>query len=251
MAARHHRDPEEERSSIYMRAAARITALETGPIHRSTNRAGASTIKKAARRRHILGVAVFCLALWPLMAWVGAQLLIVKVELSSVDAIVVLSGSSTYVERADWAAKLYREGRAPVIILTNDRLTSGWSRTEERNPYFYELAANELQQRGVPATKIEVVSQIGSGTYEESLRLRDYATAHKLKRLLVVTSAYHSRRALWSLRRACEGSEIEVGIDSPLPGWQTPSPTTWWWHRWGWKVVAGEYVKMIYYWMQY
>lgn len=196
-------------------------------------------------------MAVFCLALWPLLAWVGAQLLIVKAELSSADAIIVLSGSSTYVERADWAAKLYREGRAPVIVLTDDGLRSGWSTTEERNPYFYELAARELQQRGVPATKIEVISGIGSGTYEESLRSRDYATAHKLKRLLVVTSAYHSRRALWSWRRAFDGSEIEVGIDGPPPGWQTPSPTTWWWHRWGWKAVAGEYVKMIYYWWRY
>lgn len=226
--------------------------LETGTIQRSTNQdVGPSRTKEAARRPHILLVVVVCLAMWPLLAWVGAQLLIIKAELSSVDAIVVLSGSSTYVERADWAAKLYREGRAPVIVLTDDGRISSWSKTEERNPYFYELASEELQQRGVPATRIQVVSGIGSGTYEESLKLRDYATTHKLKRLLVVTSAYHSRRALWSWRRALQGSEIEVGIDSPPPGWQTPSPTSWWWARRGWNLVAGEYVKMIYYRTQY
>ena len=47
------------------------------------------------------------------------------------------------------------------------------------------------------------------------------------------------------------GSGIEVGIDGPPPGLQTPSPTTWWLRRRGWRVVAGEYVKMIYYWMKY
>ena len=52
------------------------------------------------------------------------------------DAIVVLSGSSTYVERAAWAAQLYREGRAPVIVLTNDGLISGWDHREDRNPYY-------------------------------------------------------------------------------------------------------------------
>ena len=78
------------------------------------------------------------------------ELLIVKSELPAADAIVVLSGSSTYVERADWAARLYREGRAPLVILTDDKLISGWNRAEERNPFFYELAAKELQKRGVP-----------------------------------------------------------------------------------------------------
>jgi uncharacterized SAM-binding protein YcdF (DUF218 family) len=189
--------------------------------------------------------------LWPLLAWAAAHLLIVKSEISAADAIVVMSGSSTHLERADWAAKLYREGRAPIVILTNDSLIAGWDKKEDRNPYFYELAARELVKRGVPETKIQVVPDIALGTYEESLGVRDYASAHKLQRLLIVTSAYHTRRTLWSLRHACEGSGIEIGIDSPPPGWQTPAPSRWWWRRWGWKVVAGEYVKMVYYWMRY
>jgi len=206
----------------------------------------------AARRRRVLVIAgLSALVLWPLFAWFAAQLLIVKAELASADAIVVLSGSSTYRERTAWAAKLYREGRAPLVILTNDSLISGWDRVEERNPYFYELAAKELQRQGVPTEKIQVVSGIALGTYEETLGLRDYASAHKLNRLLIVTSAYHSRRALWSMRHASERSGIEVGIDSPPPGWQTPAPSIWWLRRRGWRVVAGEYVKMIYYWMRY
>jgi len=199
----------------------------------------------------LLIVSLFALAGWPVIAWTAAQLLIVKSDLNSADAIVVLSGSSTFIERTDWAAKLFREGRAPAIILTNDSLISGWNRVEERNPYFYELAARELRERSVPAQKIQVVPEIATGTYEESLELREYATTHKLKRLLVVTSAYHSRRAFWSMRHACAGSGIEIGIDGPPPGWQTPSPWSWWWHRWGWKVVAGEYAKMLYYWWNY
>jgi uncharacterized SAM-binding protein YcdF (DUF218 family) len=207
---------------------------------------------KAKRKRLLFLIALLsAIVLWPILAWAGAHLLIVKSELGSADAIVVMSGSSTYLERADWAAKLYREGRAPIVILTNDSLISGWDKQEERNPYFYELAARALQQRGVPESKIQVVSDIALGTYEESLGVRDYATAHQLKRLLIVTSAYHTRRTLWSLRHASAGSGIEIGIDSPPPGWQTPAPSRWWWRRWGWKVVAGEYVKLIYYWMRY
>jgi uncharacterized SAM-binding protein YcdF (DUF218 family) len=208
-------------------------------------------VKAKKRRLVLLSALLGAVVLWPMLTWAAAHLLIVNSELASADAIVVMSGSSTYLERADWAAKLYREGSAPVVILTDDKLISGWDRKEERNPYFYELAARELKKRGVPESKIQVVSDIALGTYEESLGVRDYATAHKLKRLLIVTSAYHTRRTLWSLRHACEGSGIEIGIDSPPPGWQTPAPSRWWMRRWGWKVVAGEYVKLVYYWMRY
>jgi uncharacterized SAM-binding protein YcdF (DUF218 family) len=208
--------------------------------------------EKAKRRRLVLLIALLtAVVVWPIIAWAGARLLIVRSELVSADAIVVMSGSATYRERAAWAARLYREGRAPIVILTNDSLKSGWDNKEQRNPFFYELAARELQQQGVPESKIQVISGIALGTYEESLGVRDYASAHQLKRLLIVTSAYHTRRTLWSLRHACEGSGIQIGIDSPAPGWQTPAPSRWWWRRWGWKVVAGEYVKLIYYWMRY
>lgn len=201
--------------------------------------------------RRLLLIGVLGVVAWPAFAWVLAQLLIVEAEVFSADAIVVLSGSSTYIERADWAAKLYSRNRAPLIILTDDKLISGWNRIEERNPFFYELAAKELQKRGVPADRIRVVSEPALGTYYESLNVCEYATAHKFKKLLVVTSAYHSRRAFWSMRRACERSRIEIGVSAPDPGWQTPSPWTWWMRRWGWRVVAGEYVKLVYYWWRY
>ena len=206
------------------------------------------------RSRHwsrALRLVALSLAVWSLVAWVAARSLIVRAELSSADALVVLSGSNTYLERTGWAARLYREGRAPVIILTNDNVPGGWSVAEQRNPLFVEMAAEELRRNGVPAEKIETIPMIASSTHEEALRLREYSIAHHLRSILVVTSAYHSRRALWTLRRVFEGSGIEIGLDTPGTGIQTPAPATWWWHVAGWQIVPGEYVKMIYYWMKY
>lgn len=208
-------------------------------------------VKKTVRPRFILLLALGIFPAFVLAAWLAAELLIVKSDVASADAIVVLSGSSTYVERTNWAAKLYREGRAPMVVVTNDGLISGWDRKEQRNPYYYELAIRRLQDAGVPPDRIQIVSGAAAGTYEECLQIREFATSHRLNRLLVVTSAYHSRRALWSMRRAVEGTGIQVGIDSPPPGWQTPSRWLWWSRRWGWKVVGGEYVKMVYYWSKY
>jgi uncharacterized SAM-binding protein YcdF (DUF218 family) len=209
------------------------------------------TTNKATRRRRFLVFAALLIVCAPLFAWAAARLLIVRAEVQSPDAIIVLSGSSTYIERASWAAKLYREGRAPLVVLTNDGVISGWDNREDRNPLFYELSMRRMQQEGVPPTQIEVAPGQAGGTYDESLLVREFAVEHRLHRLLIVTSGYHSRRALWSIRRACEGSGIEVGIDSAPPGWQTPSPWLWWSKRKGWKLVAGEYVKMIYYRLKY
>ena len=72
-------------------------------------------------------IATLCIALvWPFVAWGAAKFLRVQQQLASADALVVLSGPGTYVERADWAAKLYHERRAPLVIVSNEGLLSGW-----------------------------------------------------------------------------------------------------------------------------
>lgn len=198
-------------------------------------------------RKRIVVAALVLVLLWPVVAWLAAKFLIVRNELPAADAIIVLSGPGTYIERTEWAAKLYRERRAPLVIVSNEGLLSGWSASDDRNLYFHELAERRLQQYGVAARDIRVVSDTGAGTFDESLRLCEFASAQKLNRILVVTSAYHSRRALWSMGRACAGKQVQIGMDSPPPGWQTPAPASWWFHKSGWHLVAAEYVKIIYY----
>ena len=196
-------------------------------------------------------VALLMVVTGPLLAWVAAEALIVSSELAHAHALVVLGGSSTYLERTHRAAQLFHEGRAPRIILTNDNLRSGWSAEEERNPLFVERATAELVRLGVPREKIEVVPGQVSTTYDEAVRVHDYARERRLQSILIVTSAYQSRRALWTFRRVFKGSNIAVGLDPVAPGEQSPSASTWWRYRLGWKLVPGEYVKMIYYRIRY
>ena len=200
--------------------------------------------------KRLLIAALIIVIGWPLLAWAGAKWLIVNRQIDSPDAIVILSGPGTYIERSEWAARLYRQRRT-LVVVSNEGLLSGWSATDERNLYFSELATRRLLQHGVDAQDVRVVSEIGAGTYPESLRLCDYAASQKFNRILVVTSAYHSRRALWSIQRACKDEPIQIGMDSPLPGWQTPAPGLWWLRRTGWRFVGAEYVKLVYYRLYY
>ena len=204
--------------------------------------------KHPAVRGTVRAILVLGLSVW-LLSWMAARALIVTTDTVSADAIAVLAGSATYIERTDWAAKLFAAGRAPRIILTNDGLSSGWSVGEQCNPLFVERAVDELKRRGVPAEKIEIVPGLVANTYEEVVHLHDYAVARGWRSILIVTSAYQSRRALWIARRVMNG--IAVGIDPVSPGAQTPAPSVWWVDKLGWRMVPGEYAKLVYYRLRY
>jgi len=200
-----------------------------------------------ARSKRFWLISTLTLCALFLASWVGARLLIVDAPLAHADAIVVMAGSAVLRERTQRAAQLYREGRATRIVLTNDNQKSNWVSDEQRNITYQELAGRSLRRLGVPAAAIEFLPEPVSSTYEETLLLRNYAEQHGYHSLLIVTSGYHSRRALWTLRQTFAKTNVAIGLDAVPPGVQAPSPATWWLHLRGWQMVPGEYVKMIYY----
>ena len=206
---------------------------------------------KGQNLRRLARVVVIAIALLPLLAAGAAELLIVRSPLAKADAIVVMSGSGTFRERAQHAAALFNDGRAPRIVLTNDRLQSSWSQEEQRNPYYYERSRDELRRAGVPDDKIAVIMVPIRSTYDEAVALREYSEANHLSSLLVVTSAFHSRRVFWTFRRVFEGSGKLIGIDPAEPRIESPAAATWWLHRLGWEMVPKEYGKILVYWLRY
>jgi uncharacterized SAM-binding protein YcdF (DUF218 family) len=209
---------------------------------------------RAGRRRRLAcGSAVVLVLAWPLVAWAAARALIVRDETGQADAIMVLSGASEYVERTRHAAELFKRGLAPKIILTNDNLQGGWNSEQQRNPFFIEREAEELRRAGVPAAHIEALWEPVAGTYDEAARLRAYAAERQLRSVLIVTSAYHSRRARWTMRRVFRGSGVRVGVVPVETGAAagTPAALTWWLSLRGWRSVAPEYPKIIYYRLRY
>ncbi len=209
------------------------------------------TVKRSGVLKRRVLFVVAGLAVWALGAWAAAGWLVVRDELPRADALAVLAGSATYVERARRAAELYREGRAPRVVLTDDGQSGGYSIADDRNPRFVERAARELQAAGVPAEAVEVVPQTVTSTFDEAARLRAHAEGRGYRSLVVVTSAYQSRRARWTLRRVFEGSAVRVGVEPVETGRQTPRPFAWWLYPLGWQLVPGEYVKLVYYRLRY
>jgi uncharacterized SAM-binding protein YcdF (DUF218 family) len=203
------------------------------------------------RGRTVVKVLLSCILIWPFAAWVGARLLITEAPLEKADAIVVLGGASSYRERAREAAKLLLEGRSQRILITNDNTPGPWSNVEQRNLFFNERSLQVIQNAGVPPDKVELLMQPVGSTYEEAVIAKQYAVERGLHSVLVVTSAYHSRRALWTFARVFRETGISVGLMPVAPGSGSPRPATWWLSLRGWRLVPTEYVKMIYYVIKY
>jgi uncharacterized SAM-binding protein YcdF (DUF218 family) len=188
---------------------------------------------------------------WIFLAPRLAETLIVEKPLARSDAILVLGGSAVYLERTQKAAEIYRSGISSRILLTDDGGRAGWSRAEQKNPKFVELARKSLIEQGVPAEVIEILQPEVAGTIDEARRLEEISRERNYRSVLLVTSAYHSRRALRTFDKALAESNLQIGLKYVPPGLQTPPPHYWWLSPAGWNLVAGEYVKTAYYWLYY
>ena len=210
-------------------------------------------MKKTSRVFRFLIAALSIFALWIFTAPFMAKRLIVEKPLEKADAIMVMSGSAVFQERTRKAAALYGQGVSNKIFLTDDGTRGGWSRTEQRNVPFVELAKRELIAQGVAAESIEILPGEVTGTDWEAKVLTRKIRESNLNSVLIVTSAYHTRRTLWIFEQILSenGAKTEIGIAHAPTGEQTPPPFSWWLAKSGWQMVAGEYVKSAAYWLYY
>ncbi|MEP6946321.1 MAG: YdcF family protein [Acidobacteriota bacterium] len=204
-------------------------------------------------KRVLLAVLVLGLliAAWFAVAPSLATYLMIERPLVHADAMIVLSGSSVYNERAFRAAELYKQGVSPKIFLTNDGVRAGWSESQKTNPRYVDLAQWDLISLGVPADAITILPGEVSGTESEALVLATEIKQRPLSSVLIVTSAYHSRRALWTFEKAFAGKGVTLGIEHAPLGDLNPKPSNWWHNRLGWKLVGAEYFKAVGYWLFY
>ncbi len=204
-------------------------------------------------RRWLLIILPACIfvACWVLFSPFLATNLIVERPLEKADAILVLSGSAAYKERTRFAAELFANGTAPKIIISDDGGRGGWSQADQANPPFVELARRHLIQNGVSLEAIVQLPGEMTGTDSEARALSEFVGEQPLGSVLIVTSPYHTRRAYNAFTNVLAGRDIHVGIVSPPLGPRSPEPRFWWLSGAGWQNVAGEYVKILGYWLFY
>lgn len=136
---------------------------------------------------------------------VWRSFLVIESPISSADAIVVLGGESQ--SRPLEAARLYRAGVAPKVFVigTGDA----------------ESNRKALLLEGVPEACIMVEKQSRT-TLQNAEYAKPLLKSAGVRRVLLVTSSFHARRALATFQQRIP--EMEFGVaTSRIPWWDTSS----------------------------
>lgn len=167
---------------------------------------------------------------------------------ANADAIVVLAGSTP--DRILEAVDLYKQGLAPLIVLTRGSESPGIEELRRRGvhlPEPHEQNASIAEQLGVPRSAIDVVPGGAGGTVTEAHVVIDHLRKRGVKSALIVTSKIHTRRAGW-IYRGIAGDEIRF---TTCASRHDPFDAGSWWHSRGYtRRVVIEYQKLLIYWLR-
>jgi uncharacterized SAM-binding protein YcdF (DUF218 family) len=175
-------------------------------------------------------------------AWHAGSALVVQKSVGEVDAIVSLASHEW--ERLPATARLASEHPRAAVLLTLPATVNGFNCHDCSN----RLA--RLQRLGVAAARVHVLPLSAAGTYGEALAVQVYARDSKLRRLLVVTSPYHTRRSLATFAAVLGPLGVEVGVE-PSRATSPARPDRWWSAPYDRAYVAYEWAASIFYWWQY
>ncbi len=164
----------------------------------------------------------------PLLRAAG-EFWVVEDSLQTSDAILLLSDDNFQSDRASRAAELYRAGWAPRVVASGRQL----------RPYagLAEFMRRDLVERGVPGDAVIVFPHRADNTRDEALAVKPLVVERGWRRVLVVTSNYHTRRARYIYRRVF-GPAIDVRVAAANDhGYE---PDHWWQSRRGFKLFFRE-----------
>jgi uncharacterized SAM-binding protein YcdF (DUF218 family) len=176
-----------------------------------------------------------------------ADLLVVNDPLQPADIIFVLNGD--YNTRPFRASELYEKGLAPVIIIT--KAESLPAEKLSLAPNDTDVSIGVMKALGVPPEKIVVLPVEGgtTSTFDEAIALRQYIESHNVHSLILLTSAFHTRRAKWIFDRELSGLPVRLEVAAvPHYGFDE---SDWWQSEDGLITLNNEYIKLVYYFVKY
>ena len=150
--------------------------------------------------------------------------------LQKADLIFVLAGAR--VERWLEGADLYKEGWAPKLVMSPGMMDPVEAQLRERGisfPREGDLVRDAVLALGVPADAITVLPGAVDNTAQEAAALQRMLPRDQLRRLIVVTSRYHTRRTGFAFRRQFKNTEVEIIVRGSR--YSTVNPSRWWQRR--------------------
>lgn len=193
----------------------------------------------------LLAVLLFALRV-PMLTSLG-QYLVISDELTPADIIFVLNGD--YTTRPFTAADLYKQELASIVVI---------ARSEDLPPVQLGILPNDtdvsvtiMERLGVQTGNIVILPFPGgvTSTFEEAEVLREYAVTANIRRVILVTSAFHTRRASWIFNKELSG--LDIAIEMAAAPYRDFNAGNWWQSEDGLITFCNEYIKLMYYFFKY
>lgn len=201
---------------------------------------------RSAARRILLAALLLSIAGGAWFLYYGGRFLQHDDPLQRADAILMLGGARA--ERCLEAYELYKAGYAPVIVLSPGRLEQAEVLLRDRGvrlPPEVDLQRDVLRQLGVPIDRTLTLPVSVDNTAQEAEVLHDLTRARGWRRVIVVTSKYHTRRSRFGFRREFAGSGTEIIVRSSR--FDPSDPAHWWRARADVRYVLEEWGKLVAY----
>lgn len=158
------------------------------------------------------------------------------------DAIVILAGGVP--ERALYAADLYCKSYGPRVYVSRSAQEHSRILLDDLGihlPLTEEINRQVLLYKKVPHQNIRIFGKGSISTVEEAYALNQMFGTDK-RRIIVVTSPYHVKRARIILTDVMVGHEISV-VGTPYESFQKQ----WWKDQGSARNVMLEFVKILFY----
>lgn len=185
----------------------------------------------ATRRWVWIGASLGLAVLFAVFVARAGQLLVVDAPRPA-DVIVVLAGETDH--RPARALELLQQGYAPRVLIdvpTNDKI---YTFTQ------IELAQKYIQ--GLPQRAAVAICPIESlSTKAETQDVQKCLAGDKNVTVLIVTSDFHTRRALSIFRRELPGRTFSIAAAHN----NEQFGTRWWTHREWAKTMAAEWIRLL------
>lgn len=170
---------------------------------------------------------------------------VVNTPVQKSDAIYVLGGGLE--TRPFEAARLYREGMAPLILISN----TGSSRLSKigLQPTDTNLLRSILIKEGVPESAIIPIGTENASTHDEVLALAAWIKKNPQRSIIIPTDLFHSHRVDWLFQKELRPLDVKLYVTAiPSPYYTTRD---WWKHEEGLITFQNEVVKHLYYRLRY
>jgi uncharacterized SAM-binding protein YcdF (DUF218 family) len=196
------------------------------------------TLRRAGRARRVFAVVAVAVLVAVLLGRDAGGILVVARGLADPQAVVVL-GSHEW-ERLPAAAEVARRNAGAVVLLTEPE------RPTPENCYRCAERSAWLSGLGVEASRVQTLPLLVTNTYDEASAALAYCKQRSISRLLIVTSPYHTRRALATFAAVFRSSDVTLGIE-PAMSFSPAQPQDWWRYEYDRKYVRYEWAALGWY----